>query len=88
MRLEGKTAVVVGAGQQAGDTIGNGRAMALLFAREGEPGDSFVPGDAEPIEKLADALKMTLEAMGQAGAADEHGQLLAACVKFLDGWAG
>lgn len=34
-RLEGKTAVVVGAGQTAGDTIGNGRAMALLFAREG-----------------------------------------------------
>jgi NAD(P)-dependent dehydrogenase (short-subunit alcohol dehydrogenase family) len=34
-RLEGKTAVVVGAGQTPGDTIGNGRAMALLFAREG-----------------------------------------------------
>ena len=35
MRLEGKTAVVVGAGQTPGETIGNGRAMALLFAREG-----------------------------------------------------
>jgi len=34
-RLEGKVAVVVGAGQTPGDTIGNGRATAILFAREG-----------------------------------------------------
>ncbi|MGZ6000073.1 MAG: 3-oxoacyl-ACP reductase, partial [Rhizomicrobium sp.] len=35
MRLKGKTAIVVGAGQTPGTTIGNGRAMAILFAREG-----------------------------------------------------
>jgi NAD(P)-dependent dehydrogenase (short-subunit alcohol dehydrogenase family) len=34
-RLQGKSAIIVGAGQTAGETIGNGRAMALLFAREG-----------------------------------------------------
>jgi NAD(P)-dependent dehydrogenase (short-subunit alcohol dehydrogenase family) len=34
-RLEGKIAIVVGAGQTPGETIGNGRAAALLFAREG-----------------------------------------------------
>jgi NAD(P)-dependent dehydrogenase (short-subunit alcohol dehydrogenase family) len=34
-RLEGKRAVVVGAGQTPGETIGNGRATAVLFAREG-----------------------------------------------------
>jgi NAD(P)-dependent dehydrogenase (short-subunit alcohol dehydrogenase family) len=34
-RLAGKTAIVVGAGQSAGETMGNGRATALLFAREG-----------------------------------------------------
>jgi NAD(P)-dependent dehydrogenase (short-subunit alcohol dehydrogenase family) len=34
-RLAGKTAIVVGAGQTAGETIGNGRATALRFAREG-----------------------------------------------------
>jgi NAD(P)-dependent dehydrogenase (short-subunit alcohol dehydrogenase family) len=34
-RLEGKTAIIVGAGQTPGKTIGNGRAMALLFAQEG-----------------------------------------------------
>ena len=35
MRLKEKVAIVVGGGQSAGDTIGNGRATALLFAREG-----------------------------------------------------
>ena len=35
MRLQGKVAIIVGAGQTAGRTIGNGRATALLFAREG-----------------------------------------------------
>ena len=35
MRLENKTAIVVGAGQTPGETIGNGRAAAELFAREG-----------------------------------------------------
>jgi NAD(P)-dependent dehydrogenase (short-subunit alcohol dehydrogenase family) len=34
-RLQGKRAIVVGAGQTPGETVGNGRAMALLFAREG-----------------------------------------------------
>ena len=34
-RLAGKKAIVVGAGQSSGETIGNGRAMAILFAREG-----------------------------------------------------
>jgi NAD(P)-dependent dehydrogenase (short-subunit alcohol dehydrogenase family) len=34
-RLANKAAVVVGAGQTPGQTIGNGRATALLFAREG-----------------------------------------------------
>src|SRR5262245_35366630 len=35
MRLKDKVAVVVGAGQTPGDTTGNGRATAILFAREG-----------------------------------------------------
>jgi NAD(P)-dependent dehydrogenase (short-subunit alcohol dehydrogenase family) len=34
-RLEGKVAIVMGGGQTPGDTIGNGRATAILFAREG-----------------------------------------------------
>ena len=35
MRLEGKVAVITGAGQTQGESIGNGRAAAVLFAREG-----------------------------------------------------
>ncbi len=34
-RVEGKAAIVVGGGQTPGETIGNGRATALLLAREG-----------------------------------------------------
>lgn len=34
-RLAGKVAVVVGAGQTPGETVGNGRATALRFAEEG-----------------------------------------------------
>ena len=35
MRLEGKVAIITGAGQTRGDSMGNGRAAAFLFAREG-----------------------------------------------------
>jgi len=35
MRLKDKIAIVVGAGQQPGETLGNGRATALRFAQEG-----------------------------------------------------
>ena len=35
MELENKTAIVIGGGQTPGETIGNGRAVAIQFAREG-----------------------------------------------------
>ncbi len=35
MRLKDKVGIVVGAGQTPGETIGNGRAASILFAREG-----------------------------------------------------
>src|SRR3954469_24906664 len=35
MRLNDKVAIVVGAGQSPGEGVGNGRATALTFAREG-----------------------------------------------------
>ncbi|MDB5430789.1 MAG: hypothetical protein JWP35_1905 [Caulobacter sp.] len=34
-RLGGKSVIVMGAGQTPGETIGNGRAISMLFAREG-----------------------------------------------------
>src|SRR4051794_5122596 len=35
MRLQDKTAIIIGAGQSPGEGIGNGRATALRFAQEG-----------------------------------------------------
>lgn len=35
MRLKDKIAIIVGGGQQPGETIGNGRATAIRFAQEG-----------------------------------------------------
>lgn len=35
MRLKERVAIVVGAGQSAGESVGNGRATAITFAREG-----------------------------------------------------
>src|SRR5512145_172385 len=34
-RVDGKAAIVVGGGQTPGETIGNGRATAVVLAREG-----------------------------------------------------
>ena len=34
-RVDGKVAIIVGGGQTPGETIGNGRATAILLAREG-----------------------------------------------------
>lgn len=35
MRLEGKTAIIIGAGQSPGEGMGNGRATSMRFAQEG-----------------------------------------------------
>ena len=62
MRLNGKAAIVVGAGQQPGETIGNGRATAIRFAEEGA---TVLLGDKS--EKWAEeTLKMIEERGGKA----------------------
>lgn len=63
-RLEGKTAVIVGAGQTPGETLGNGRAMALLFAAEGA---SVLCVDRIG-ERAQETAAMILEAGGDASA--------------------
>ena len=66
MRLKDKIAIVVGAGQTAGDTMGNGRATALLFAREG--------AKVVLVDRDVDSARETLslvEAEGGAGVALE-----------------
>jgi NAD(P)-dependent dehydrogenase (short-subunit alcohol dehydrogenase family) len=58
MRLEGKAGIVVGAGQSPGETIGNGRAAAILFAREGAKvllADRDLESARETAAMIADA---------------------------------
>ena len=59
MRLEDKIAVVVGGGQQPGETIGNGRATALRFAQEGA---KVVVADVD--ERTAAETQQMIEAEG------------------------
>jgi NAD(P)-dependent dehydrogenase (short-subunit alcohol dehydrogenase family) len=63
-RLEGKTAIVSGAGQTPGETMGNGRAIALRFAEEGAD-VLCVDRDAARAEETA---AMILAAGGPAAA--------------------
>ena len=60
-RLAGKTAIVVGAGQTPGETIGNGRAIALLFAREG--------AEVLCVDRVGERARETVAMIAQAGGA-------------------
>ena len=55
-RLQDRIAVVVGAGQTAGETIGNGRATAITFAREGAR-LVLVDRDSASLEETAAACR-------------------------------
>ncbi len=87
-RLEGKVAVVVGAGQTPGETVGNGRATAIAFAREGA---RLLLADRDP-----DSLAATADLARQEGAEvhtvvvdvtddDAADQVTAAAVAHFDG---
>jgi NAD(P)-dependent dehydrogenase (short-subunit alcohol dehydrogenase family) len=63
-RLDGCVAVVVGGGQTPGETIGNGRATAITFAREGA---KVVVVDRE-LGSAEETVEMIHEAGGEATA--------------------
>ena len=65
-RLADRVAVVIGGGQQPGETIGNGRAAAILFAREGA---AVLVVDRSP-EAAADTVS-AIESEGGAASAFE-----------------
>ncbi len=55
MRLKDKVAVIVGGGQTTGETIGNGRATAFRFAREGAA-VLVVDRDLDSAEETVEAI--------------------------------
>ena len=63
-RLVDKTAIIVGAGQTPGETIGNGRAMAMLFAREG----AHVLCVDRRLDSAEETVRMIAEEGGKASA--------------------
>lgn len=66
MLLENKVAIVVGGGQTPGETIGNGRATAIQFAREGA---SVVVADRNP-ESAQETVDMIATEGGSAAAVE------------------
>ena len=82
-RLKGKVAIVVGGGQTPGETIGNGKATAILFAREGA---SVVVVDrkgeaAEDTRRAIDAEGGTATAVtANVTHADDCARLAEACI--------
>jgi len=82
-RLEGKVAVVIGAGQSPGEGVGNGRATAMRFAREGarvlavdrsleSAEETAAIIRKEGLECAAFQADVTKEAMLKAAIADAH----------------
>ena len=71
-RLAGKVAIVSGAGQTPGENIGNGRAIALLFARAGASVLCVDREEARASETVAEIEGEELEFSG--GFTDLHTQ--------------
>jgi NAD(P)-dependent dehydrogenase (short-subunit alcohol dehydrogenase family) len=63
-RVEGKAAIVVGAGQTPGETIGNGRATAIVLAREGA---RVIVADRH-LQSAQDTVEMIRQDRGEAWA--------------------
>ena len=61
MRLEEKVAIIVGAGQSPGEGIGNGRATAIRFAREG----ARILAVDRDIESARDTAALAIEEGGE-----------------------
>jgi NAD(P)-dependent dehydrogenase (short-subunit alcohol dehydrogenase family) len=79
LRLENKVAIVMGAGQTEGDTIGNGRATAILFAREG--------AHVLAVDRRLDSAKETVDMIetegGSAMAVEADATSESACVALV-----
>ena len=86
MRLKDKIAVVVGAGQSPGQGFGNGRAAAMLFAREGAR-VLCVDRDLKSAQETVDVIKGEgYEAAACAADVVDEGSLRAMVADCLKRW--
>ena len=86
MRLKDKVAIVVGAGQSPGEGVGNGRATALTFAREGAK-VLCVDHRLESAEETVELIKQK-QGIGAAFKADvtKHGDLKGMVADAMKRW--
>jgi NAD(P)-dependent dehydrogenase (short-subunit alcohol dehydrogenase family) len=83
-RLEGKVAIVIGAGQSAGESIGNGRATAIRFMEEGA---SVLAVDRD-LDSARETVSLAQSGEAEPVAADvaDSESLEAAVAKAMDRW--
>jgi NAD(P)-dependent dehydrogenase (short-subunit alcohol dehydrogenase family) len=86
MRLAGKIAVVVGAGQSPGEGIGNGRATVLRFAQEGARILAVVRDLASAGETAALAAKSGGECVAFVADVTREATLAAAMATAVERW--
>ncbi|HTS94487.1 MAG TPA: SDR family NAD(P)-dependent oxidoreductase [Stellaceae bacterium] len=87
MRLKGKIAMIVGAGQGPGEGMGNGRATALTFAREGAKVLAVDRDLASAEETAAMAQKEGGEAHAFRADVTSEKSLAAAVAEALNRWS-
>jgi NAD(P)-dependent dehydrogenase (short-subunit alcohol dehydrogenase family) len=86
MRLQGRIAVVIGAGQSPGEGIGNGRATALTFAREGAKVLAVDRDLASALETAAMAVKDGGTCVAFAADVTKEATLAAAMADAMQRW--
>jgi NAD(P)-dependent dehydrogenase (short-subunit alcohol dehydrogenase family) len=85
-RLAGKVAIVMGGGQTTGETIGNGRASAIVYAREGAS-VLVVDREIESAQDTCDAIRaeggIAEPAPADATASQDCERIAALCVEHF-----
>jgi NAD(P)-dependent dehydrogenase (short-subunit alcohol dehydrogenase family) len=83
-RVAGRTALVMGAGQTPGQTTGNGRATAVLLAREGAKvlcADRDLGAAEETVKQIADEGGEAIAISADVTVEDEVAAAVAACAQ-------
>ncbi|MHB8670276.1 MAG: SDR family NAD(P)-dependent oxidoreductase, partial [Acidimicrobiales bacterium] len=89
-RLDTKAAVIVGAGQTPGETIGNGRATAIRFAQEGarlllvDRDRASVEGTRRLIAEVGGRSEVLVEDIATTGAAERVAEAAVALLGRID----